>query len=340
VTVNDPFRALAANLHYPDSPTLPTLLKTLVTPEEAEWLLALPATPADLAARVGRPEAQITEALQDLYMRGLVFVRDSAPDGLVYRVPEAGQLMDYILFDGRYDKLGERFLDLWRDFYNNEFVHGQPQKSDWGFRVIPVEATIDRASFVVPGEQITEIVRSARRIVVQSCPCRKRERQCDNPIELCISLNELADYILHRGLGRELTVDEALALLHQAEELGLIHQVDNVDRASVICNCCPCCCVLLRSVVHYGVRSAIVKSRFRAQVDPDLCTDCGICLERCHFGALVSAGGVMTVDPAECFGCGLCASACPCEAITLTEVREPSHIPQAESDEPTLLIPK
>ncbi len=340
MTTDNSFRALAARLEYPDSSSLPEVLAMLVTPEEAEWLLALPATPAGLAARVDRPEEQITDALHDLYMRGLVTIREIGADGPIYQVPGVGQLMDHILFDNRYDALGERFFDLWRDLYNEEFVHAQPQDSDWGFRIIPVEKTLESTSFVLPYEQTSEIIRSARRIAVQSCPCRKRERRCDNPIEMCISLNDLADYIMYRGLGRELTADEALALLRQAEELGLIHEVDNIDNAHVICNCCPCCCVLFRSVVHYGLRSAIVKSRFRAQVNPDLCTDCGLCLERCHFGALIPDDGVVVVDAAECYGCGLCASACPVEAIALTEVREPSHIPRAESDAPTFLVPE
>ena len=339
MTTDDPFRALAAKLDYSHSTRLAEVLAMLATPEEAEWLLALPATPACLAARFDQPEAQMAAALHDLYMRGLVFVWETAPDGPVYKVPGVGQLMDHILFDGRYDALGERFFDLWRDLYNLEFVHAQPQDADWGFRIVPVEAAIEQTSFVLPFERASELVRSAQRIAVQSCPCRKRERRCDNPIEMCISLNELADYIMYRGLGRELTADEALALLREAEERGLIHQVDNIDRARVICNCCPCCCVLFRSVVHHGLRSAIVKSRFRAQVDATLCTDCGACLARCHFGALTSADGIVTVDPDECYGCGLCVSACPCEAITLTETREPDHIPRAESDAPTFVIP-
>jgi electron transport complex protein RnfB len=335
----NPFRALSAKLDYGHSPTLPVLLAMLVTPEEARWLLALPATPARLAARTDLSEAQASEVLHDLYMRGLVFVWKTTPDGPVYQVPGVGQLMDHILFDARYDALGEGFFDLWRDFYNNEFVHGQPQESDWGFRVVPVERAIAQASFVLPCEQVSELVRSARRIAVQSCPCRKRERRCDNPIDMCISLNELADYVLYRGLGRELAAAEALALLREAEERGLIHQVDNVDRARVICNCCPCCCVLLRSVVHHGLRSAIVKSRFRAQIDPLLCANCGACLERCHYGALASANGIVTVNPDECYGCGLCVAACPVEAIALVEVRQPAHIPRAESDRPAFVIP-
>jgi len=74
MNTDDPFRALADRLNYPNSSTLPALMAMLVTPEEAEWLLALPATPPGLAARVGRPESDIVGALHDLYMRGLIFM--------------------------------------------------------------------------------------------------------------------------------------------------------------------------------------------------------------------------------------------------------------------------
>jgi len=339
MTTNDPFQALAARLEFPDSSTLSEVLALLVTAEEAEWLLALPATPSSLADRFGLTETSISRALHDLYMRGLVIIQKTSVDGPIYQFPGIGQLMDHVLFDDRYDALGEPFLDLWRDLYNKEFVRGAPQDADWGFRVIPVETSIEPASSILPYEQAGKLIQSARRIAVQSCPCRKRERRCHNPLEMCISLNDFADYILYRELGRELTVDEALALLQEAEERGLIHEVDNIDQAHVICNCCSCCCVLFRGVVHHGLRSAIVKSRFRAQVSAELCTDCGLCLERCHFGALVPANGVVTVDAAECYGCGSCATVCPSHAITLREVREPSHIPLAESDTPMFVMP-
>ena len=80
MTTHDPFRELAARLEFPDSPTLPEVLAMLVNTEEAEWLLTLPATPTKLAARINQPEAQIAEALHDLYMRGLVMVKETTPE--------------------------------------------------------------------------------------------------------------------------------------------------------------------------------------------------------------------------------------------------------------------
>ena len=76
---------------------------------------------------------------------------------------------------------------------------------------------------------------------------------------------------------------------------------------------------------------------------PVLCMHCGApaCVDVCPSGASVRrSDGIVTVDSAECYGCGLCASACPCEAIALTEVRVPSHIPRAEGDEPAFVLPE
>jgi len=48
-----------------------------------------------------------------------------------------------------------------------------------------------------------------------------------------------------------------------------------------------------------------------AEVDPAICTGCGVCVERCRFDAIELKGGVATVDELLCEGCGLCSLVCP-----------------------------
>ena len=56
-----------------------------------------------------------------------------------------------------------------------------------------------------------------------------------------------------------------------------------------------------------------------ADVNPEVCAGCGVCLEHCTYGALGlhPLFGVMTVNAVLCQGCGACAAACPSGAIDL-----------------------
>ena len=49
-----------------------------------------------------------------------------------------------------------------------------------------------------------------------------------------------------------------------------------------------------------------------AQINPEICTECGECLERCQFNAISPD---FVVDKIDCEGCGVCVYFCPVEAI-------------------------
>lgn len=324
-------RQNASRLGFADSDVLLELLDILLSEEEAHWLVALPATPNQLAARLDENEEHIAAGLNDLFMRGLILIAEHTSQGPRYVADDnPGRLMDMILFDPRYKHLGTRFLDLWRDFYNNELVHVPRSPDQLPFRVLPVEEKIEDPRCILPYESVSEIVRQSRRIAVQLCACRVRERACDAPLETCISLDRVADYMISRHIGREIDVDEALAILQRAEELALVHEADNTDHPTVICACCPCCCVFLRAITHYQKEYVVAKSRYCASIDKDKCNQCETCLGRCHFGAIRREKSGMAVIPERCLGCGLCASTCPNDAITIIEVRGVEHIPSTE----------
>jgi MinD superfamily P-loop ATPase len=50
-------------------------------------------------------------------------------------------------------------------------------------------------------------------------------------------------------------------------------------------------------------------------VDPEKCTQCGLCTEICRFHAIHHG----VVDPVSCEGCGFCSHICPEKAITMRE---------------------
>ncbi len=74
---------------------------------------------------------------------------------------------------------------------------------------------------------------------------------------------------------------------------------------------------LLLDPVHEQVEEFF--SGHEARVDPDRCTDCGECAERCRFQAVVRTDSGWTIDPLRCEGCGVCVHFCPAEAIDFDE---------------------
>ncbi|MFH2093734.1 MAG: ATP-binding protein [Pseudomonadota bacterium] len=49
-----------------------------------------------------------------------------------------------------------------------------------------------------------------------------------------------------------------------------------------------------------------------AVINPDKCTQCGLCIELCRFDAIKDT---FEVDPIDCEGCGVCYDLCPVQAI-------------------------
>lgn len=54
------------------------------------------------------------------------------------------------------------------------------------------------------------------------------------------------------------------------------------------------------------------------QVDPDLCSGCGVCADVCQFNAIILLKEKPKVFPSLCHGCGSCTLQCPEGAITET----------------------
>ncbi len=140
---------------------------------------------------------------------------------------------------------------------------------------------------------------------------------CDKPIDVCMAFGANAQYLIDEGIAREVDKEEAITTLNRAEEAGLVHCSTNTSSGHLsICNCCGCCCTILRGITHLNIPTAVAKSNFHAQSDPDLCTACGVCVDRCQVNA-IELNGSATVIVERCIGCGLCVSTCPTEAMSM-----------------------
>ena len=90
-----------------------------------------------------------------------------------------------------------------------------------------------------------------------------------------------------------------------------------MEGINYVCNCCGCCCGILRGLTEFGYENSIAVANYYAEIESDTCIECGVCEKRCQVAAICIVDGRAVVDLAKCIGCGLCVTGCPVDAAKL-----------------------
>jgi ferredoxin len=326
----DVYRELSKKLLMEQSTVLPKIWETICSEEEAQIVNSLPATVPDLAEKFSKSEDEMNAIIEELYHRGVVF--DYEREGKTfYRMPRhIIQFHDATLL---WDEAPDEMMDRWLEFEETDYpalleLVTQIKMPSF-MRVIPINETIASKSQVLSFEDAAKMLERANTIAVTTCVCRKLMKRCESPLEACLQINKGADYTLKRGTGRKIDLTEAMDILKLSEEAGLVHMTENTQgRNNVICNCCSCCCEMLRFATDTKTKGVLAPSRYLAQVDESGCTSCGMCVDICPVEAItLNEEDLAQVDAQGCIGCGLCASTCPVDAISLIDIRAEDFIP-------------
>jgi len=299
------------------------LLKKIFEPREAELFCELKLnweTPAQIAERTGRPVEELEKRLKVMRKKGQVF-GVKLGDTFIYKMlPWAFGIYEFQLphMDRELAEMCEEYMPV----FGRQFFEQTPQL----MHVVPVEKEVQASQEALPYERGSAIIETGQDFMVQQCICKKEQglldNPCSKPLEVCLAIAPVPGVFKDTAVGRVITREEAYEVLRQSEEAALVHLTWNVKSGHFfICNCCGCCCGVLRSINELGISGA-VNSNYYAEIDPELCTVCGTCKEeRCQVQAIEEGEEAYRVIRERCIGCGLCVSTCPSEAIQL--VRKP-----------------
>lgn len=316
----------------PRSPAFEKIVRILFTPEEAELLTHMNFSPKPveaIAAAAGLPVVEADRRLGAMADRVLVFSREKDGKRSYGLLPTVPGLFEFPFMRGvmtpELEELGKLWDDYHRDGLGASFA-GNPTPVA---RVVPVETSIPSTHRVHPYEEVKKLIDSVDFISLGQCACRVSLKRCDKPTETCLFFDGPARFLVEKKYSRQITREEAHAVLDHAEEAGLVHTSTNkADRVGFICNCCRCCCVILRGLTELNLPHAFSTSGFRAEVTADDCIGCSVCTnDRCPVGAIEMNEDLAVIDTGKCIGCGLCVTACPVEAIVLVRRSDGPAIP-------------
>jgi ferredoxin len=202
--------------------------------------------------------------------------------------------------------------------------HGKVLPTEQATRLVQIREPVEVAlsEQVIPFETARDLILvDPDHIVALDCPCRVARREPCLPLDVCLIVGEpFASFVLghHPERARAISPKEAAAILVAEADRGHVHHAFFKDamlgRFYAICNCCSCCCGAMSA--HRSGTPMLISSGYVAQVTPEACQRCGLCVERCPFGAL-TLDGALCVDEEACMGCGVCVRACPSHALAL-----------------------
>lgn len=321
----------------PDSPTLMKILEMLFSPEDARLAGRLPhnfTKLEKLSDNLRIPADELDGRLTDMARRGLVMDFERNGSRYFTLAPVVVGFFEFTFMRVRPDLPMKELARLFEQYFyeNDRFMKCLFQGETSLFRTLVREEALPATDYteVLDWERASHIVSSASAISVGLCQCRHTARhlgrECESPYEACLTFNYGAEYLSRNGIARAITKDEAMSILATCKEAALVQTADNVQRkVTFICNCCSCCCHVMKSLKTFDIHPGIVTSNWTSDVDLSKCKGCGLCAKACPVSAIRIEEKMegqkkkkwAVCSETFCLGCGVCSTVCKTGASTM-----------------------
>ena len=355
----------AGGTPLPINDTLLTILKRIINEDELDFIFAfrkkISQTMEQLKESSRLPEDEILKKADVLAKKGVMFNQPNRQGVMVYRLLpliNVGVFEYTFMKELEYSEENKELSNLFAKLLNElgelvqnnyDMLVSMMQKQRPIDRTVPIlknketgkdiEISINESidvpeQKVVPTQDVEELIEKFDMIAVGHCFCRHHNDLLGDPCkqtdvrENCFTFGKSARHVSENGFGRLISKEEALKILKDAEDEGLIHKAyhpgfDITRDETSICNCCKCCCG------QSGQRFPTINAtNYISQFNPDLCVGCGTCVQKCHFNSIQLNEDNKAERIGEyCIGCGLCAYSCPENAISMIEGERIVRIP-------------
>ncbi|MFX1256906.1 MAG: ATP-binding protein [Promethearchaeota archaeon] len=347
----------AGGTPLPINDTLISIIKNIIKEDELEFILLfrrkISQTMEQLKKNSKLSEEDILKKADTLAKKGVMFNQPNRQGVIVYRILPLINVgifeytfmkeLEYSEENKELSNLFEKLFNELGDLVQNNYdtIISMMLKQKPIDRTVPIlknketgediEIVVNESieipdQQVFPTQKVEELINKFDYIAVANCFCRHHKDLLGDPCkqtdirENCFTFGKSALHVSENGFGRLVSKKEALKILKEAEEAGLVHKAYhpsfdiNRDETS-ICNCCKCCCG------QSGERFPTINTtNYISQINQDLCVGCGTCVEKCHFNSIqLNINNKAERIGEYCIGCGLCAYFCPQNAISMIE---------------------
>ncbi len=319
---------LPAGFPATDSGVELRILKRLFTEQEAKAAISLtmfPESAAAIAKRIGKDASDMETLLYSMSKKGLI--------GRVGKKHHLYMAANFIfgIWEFHVNNIDEELVRDVDEYLPLMWEKTWSKQKTQQLRVIPVSKSITAEMNIMPYNVAEQIIKEQSKIMVAPCICRKEQAMaghgCDRPLETCLILGPGAFFYEQNGIGRSITQNQALDILSEGIEKGLVLQPSNSQNPDVICMCCGCCCLVLKNLNTMDEPAKVACTSFYVQVSEDYCTGCQCCENICQMAAIKVVDESAVVNLLRCIGCGLCVAQCESDAVCLVQKDDPDAVP-------------
>jgi hypothetical protein len=228
-------------MRAPWNETFHDILRELYTEDEAKLVASMPAGMAGvdkIAQATGYDRERLRGLLEDTCAKGLTMDMWAGgeyrymPSPLVVGIFEFTMMRTGGGVDSR--KMAGLFHEYMQEgFYQANLGRGQKVAP---LRALPHEEVVpEEYTEILDYERASAIVEEADTCAIGLCSCRHErshmgEQKCEAPLETCSTFGKAADFMVRRGLAREVSREEMRDNLQRSRDQGLAFCGDNVQR--------------------------------------------------------------------------------------------------------------